>query len=103
MAQVPSLTIRDATKIIYKLYIIYSSIPSLNREKLNSEGVKNMKTLTKERSDELMLGPKHVSSGHICLYKKQNKSRAIWISSKGEVSALQLDKWMLIAPHPPQV
>lgn len=48
-----------------------------------------MKTLTKERSDELMFGPKHVSSGHICLYKKQNKSRAIWISSKGEVSALQ--------------
>lgn len=62
-----------------------------------------MKTLTKERSDELMFGPKHVSSGHICLDKKQNKSRAIWISSKGEVSALRLDKWMLIAPHTPQV
>lgn len=76
MAQVPSLTIRDVTMIIYKL-LHYGSILSLNRERLSSEGVKNMKTLTKEGSDELMLGPKHVSSGHICLYKKQNKSRTI--------------------------
>jgi hypothetical protein len=51
-----------------------------------------MKTLTKAGSDGLMLGPKQVSSGHICLYEKQNKSRAICVESKEELPALHLHR-----------
>lgn len=45
-----------------------------------------------------MLGPKQVSSGHICLYKKQNKSRAICIKSEEEVSAPQLHRGYQFLP-----
>lgn len=61
-----------------------------------------MKTLTKAGSDELMLGPKQVSSGHICLYKKQNESRAICVKSKGEALRSSVTQGMLSFPRQPQ-